>query len=285
MNSKGISNLLSFITISIVLLIIGFSIYYIAFQQTKIGQSIISSEERKAEAQLEEKISILYHGIDGLIVVNDGNKPITIKKAYVDNNIINLNEVVNPNEDKLINIPYGQNLMLELSSGKIIKIEKAKPTITEPYTEATSSENTIAETSTQQQTSQESSSQQTQTSETYSKTTYTSTITTEIPIQTYSYITTTSTSYLTTMTISISTSYEVDGVWTHDTHYYTYIMNTTITYEYTLTIVSPYTSYKTTTYITIIDPIIIENSSSFSIVMAIFSFTIICVIILKRCFE
>ncbi|MEM2667757.1 MAG: hypothetical protein QXE60_03215 [Candidatus Methanomethylicaceae archaeon] len=274
MNSKGISNLLSFITISIVLLIIGFSIYYIAFQQTKIGQSIISSEERKAEAQLEEKISILYYGIDGLIVVNDGNKVITIKKAYVDNNTINLNEVVNPNEKKLINIPYGKNLMLELSSGNFYKFEKSKPTITQPYTGVEPIE-----------TSQESSSQQTQTSETYSKTNYTSTITTEIPIQTYSYITTTSTSCLTTITTSTSTSYETYGVWTHDTHYYTYIMNITITYEYTLTIVSPYTSYETTTYTTIIDPIIIENSSSFSIIMAIFSFTIICIIILKRCFE
>lgn len=275
MNSKGISNLLSFIAISIVILVIGFFTYSILFQQMKIGQSIITSEERRAEEQLEEKISILYYGIDGLIVANDGNKVITIKKAYVDNNTIHLNIVINSKEKKLINIPYGENLMLELSSGNFYKFEKSKPTITQPYTGVEPTE-----------TSQESSSQQqTQTSETYSKTNYTSTITTEIPIQTYSYITTTSTSYLTTMTISISTSYEVDGVWTHDTHYYTYIMNTTITYEYTLTIVSPYTSYETTTYTTIIDPVIIENSSSFSIVMAIFSSTIICVIILKRCFE
>ncbi|MEM2178191.1 MAG: hypothetical protein QXK24_05365 [Ignisphaera sp.] len=148
--NKGISNILSYITITIVALIIAFSIYSIAFQQTKIGQQIISSEQRRAEEQLEEKISILYWGADGVLVVNNGDKAVKIVKAYVDSNIIPLNEIVNPKEDKLINIPYGENLMLELSSGAIVKFIRFEPSITEPLITETQSE-------TSQQTSQESS--------------------------------------------------------------------------------------------------------------------------------
>ncbi|MEM3407462.1 MAG: hypothetical protein QXM07_07495, partial [Nitrososphaerota archaeon] len=80
--NKGISNILSYITITIVALIIAFSIYSIAFQQTKIGQQIVSSEQRRAESQLEEKISILYWGADGVLVANDGDKAVKIVKAY-----------------------------------------------------------------------------------------------------------------------------------------------------------------------------------------------------------
>jgi|GEM_PF-3547513 len=234
MKNKGVSNILSFATISLVILIIGFSVYYIVLQQFKSGGAMITSEERKAESKLEEKLSLIYWGVDGVIVANDGENKITITKIYLDNQIIITNIIINPDEKKQINIPYGENLMFESSSGNLIKLEKPKPTITEPYY--------YSETQGSQ------SQQQTQS---YSKTTYTSTITTEIPIQTYSYRTTTSTSLY---PISTITSYYIEPTYPYRVIYYTSTIFST--YKYTLTFASPYTTTKTTTYTTTIDPII-----------------------------
>jgi hypothetical protein len=274
--NKGVSNLLTFATISLVILIIGFSVYYIFLQQAKSGGAIITREERKAESQLAEKLSLIYWGVDGVIVANDGENKITITKIYVDSQIITTNIVINPNEKKQItNIPYGENLenlMFESSSGVMIKCEKPKPTITEPYyySETQGSQS-------QQQTSQ------------VSKTTFTSTITTEIPIQTYSYKTTTSTSYSTTTTTS--TWYEISP-WTTITHKTT--ITSTITYKYTLTFASPYTTTKTTVYTTTIDPIIknaypiLDNSNAFLISIILLAFIFVYSIIfnyyLRRAF-
>ena len=256
--NKGISNVLTFATISLVILIIGFSVYYIVLQQAKSGGAIITREERKAESQLAEKLSLIYWGVDGVIVANDGENPIKITKIYVDNQIITTNIIINPDEKKQINIPYGENLMFESSSGAMIKLEKPKPTITEPYY--------YSETQGSQSLSQQQASQ-------VSKTTFTSTITTKIPIQTYSYKTTTSTSYSTTTTTS--TWYEISP-WTTITHKTT--ITSTITYKYTLTFASPYTTTKTTVYTTTIDPIIknaypiFDNSNAFLISVILLAF-------------
>ena len=198
MKNKGVSNILTFATISLVILIIGFSVYYIVLQQAKSGGAIITREERKAESQLAEKLSLIYWGVDGVIVANDGEKTITITKIYVDNQIITTNIIINPDEKKQItNIPYGENLeniMFESSSGAMIKCEKPKPTITEPYSYS-ETQGSQSQTQSQQQTSQ------------VSKTTYTSTITTEIPIQTYSYRTTTITSSTHRYTLTFASPY------------------------------------------------------------------------------
>jgi len=279
MKNKGISNLLSYITISIVILIIGFSIYYIFFQQAKYGQQIITKEERNAESQLAERLSLIYWGVDGAIIANDGENPIIITKIYVDNQIIITNIVINPTEKKQINIPYGKNLMIESSSGNLIKIERPKPTMTEPYSYSETQETEI---------SQMSSESSQQTSQTYSKTTYTSTMITEIPIQTYSYKTITSTSYSTTTTTSTSTYISYIGVWPYTTIYYITTITKTLTYEYTLTLASLCTTTKTTTYTTIIDPIIknaypmFNNANTFLISMFLLIFAIIYSIVLLK---
>jgi len=261
--NKGVSNLLTFATISLVILIIGFSVYYIVLQQSKSGQQIAIREERKAESQLAEKLSLIYWGVDGVIVANDGENPIKITKIYVDNQIITTNIIINPDEKKQINIPYGENLMFESSSGAMIKLEKPKPTITEPYYYS----------ETQGSQSQQSSQTQQQTSQ-VSKTTFTSTITTEIPITTYSYKTTTSTSYSTTTTTSTSTYISYIGAWPYTTEYYYYTITSTITYKYTLTFASPYTTTKTTVYTTTIDPIVLKEDS-YWITVIVFSFIVI----------
>jgi len=270
MKNKGVSNILTFATISLVILIIGFSVYYIVLQQAKSGGAIITREERKAESQLAEKLSLIYWGVDGVVVANDGENKITITKIYVDSQIITTNIVINPDEKKQItNIPYGENLeniMFESSSGNLIKLEKPKPTITEPY-----SYSETQGSQSQQQTSQ------------VSKTTFTTTITTKIPIQTYSYKTTTSTSYSTTTTTS--TWYEISP-WTTITHKTT--ITSTITYKYTLTFASPYTTTKTTVYTTTIDPIIknaypiFDNSNAFLISVILLAFIFVYSIIFNH---
>jgi hypothetical protein len=303
MKNKGISNLLSYITISIVILIIGFSIYYIVLQQAKYGQQIAISEERKAESQLAEKLSLIYWGVDGVIVANDGENSVIITKIYLDNQIITTNVIINPYEKKQINIPYGENLMFESSSGAMIKLEKPKPTITEPYYYSETQESRSS--GTQQQTSQ---------TQSYSKTTYTSTITTEIPITTYSIYTTitspTSTSYRTITSISYSTtltpittmtSYYIEPTYPYRVIYYTSTIFSTIStpittitstsfklYNTTITFAFPYITYKTTTYITIIDPIIypiLDNSNVFLISIFLFALIFVCLIIFNLLFE
>jgi len=291
--NKGVSNLLTFATISLVILIIGFSVYYIVLQQSKSGQQIAIREERKAESQLAEKLSLIYWGVDGVIVANDGENPIKITKIYVDSQIITTNIIINPNDKKQINIPYGNSLMFESSSGAMIKCEKPKPIITEPCYYSETQESQAQPSQSQQQTSQ------------ISKTTYTSTITTEIPITTYSiyttitsptstsYTTITSTSYstktITTTSTSTYTSYI--GAWPYTTITHKTTITSTITtpittitstssklYNTTITFCSPYTTYKKTTYTTTIDPIIknaypiFDNSNAFLISVILLAF-------------
>lgn len=236
--------MLSYIIIAIVALIVAFLIYMIIFQQFNIGKLILKSEEIKGESQLKEKISIIYYGIDGIILANDGEEAIKINKIYVDNEVFAINEILNPNEKKQFFIPLGENLMLETSSGNLFKFERSKPTLTK--TSGTHSPEITEITSSVISSS----------SSIYLKTTYTSTITTTIPIQTYSYktittitTTTTTTTYWTTTVYSWPYPYET-------TEIIKVTITSTFTYKYTLTIASSYTSYKTTTYTTEIDPII-----------------------------
>ncbi|TDA38570.1 MAG: hypothetical protein DSO09_04000, partial [Candidatus Methanomethylicota archaeon] len=242
------------------------------------------------------------------IVANDGENPIKITKIYVDSQIITTNIIINPNEKKQItNIPYGENLMFESSSGAMIKCEKPKPTITEPcyYSETQGSQS--------QTQSQQFSQTQQQTSQ-VSKTTYTSTITTKIPITTYSiyttitsptstsYTTITSTSYSTTLTPTTTiTSYYIEPTYPYRVIYYTSTIFSTITtpkttitstssklYNTTITFCSPYTTYKTTTYTTTIDPIIenaypiLDNSNAFLISILLLAFLFVYSIIFNH---
>ena len=302
MKNKGISNILTFATISLVILLIGFSVYYIVLQQSKSGGAIITREERKAESQLAEKLSLIYWGVDGVIVANDGENPIKITKIYVDSQIITTNIIINPNDKKQINIPYGNSLMFESSSGAMIKLEKPKPTITEPCYYSETQESQAQPSQSQQQTSQ------------VSKTTFTSTITTKIPITTYSiyttitsptstsYTTITSTSYSTTLTPTTTiTSYYIEPTYPYRVIYYTSTIFSTITtpkttitstssklYNTTITFCSPYTTYKTTTYTTTIDPIIenaypiLDNSNAFLISILLLAFLFVYSIIFNH---
>jgi hypothetical protein len=150
MKEKGISNILSYTALAIVLLTIGSIAAYFFIHQIKISSEVITSELAKEETKLLEKISLIYWGEGIAILSNDGEVKVTINKIYVDNNIIDLSKnpiVINPHEKKEISIPYGKNLMIETNSENLIKLIEGGFTIIE--TTCASHISTITQTSNQ----------------------------------------------------------------------------------------------------------------------------------------
>jgi hypothetical protein len=134
MNKKGISNIISYIALTIVFLSIGSFIAYFFIYQTKITSKVITSELEKEEGKILEKLSLIYWGPEYCILSNDGETKIIIKKIYIDNDIIDKSNdliIINPHEKKEILIPYGKNLMIETLSGNFFKFIKKDFTIIE----------------------------------------------------------------------------------------------------------------------------------------------------------
>ncbi|MEM2083541.1 MAG: hypothetical protein QXV10_03410 [Nitrososphaerota archaeon] len=134
MNKKGISNVLSYIALTIVILSIGSFIAYFFIYQTKITSKVITSELEKEEGKILEKISLIYWGSNYCILSNDGEIKVIIKKIYIDNNIIDKSNdliIINPHDKKEILIPYGRNLMIETLSGSLFKFTKKEFTMIE----------------------------------------------------------------------------------------------------------------------------------------------------------
>jgi len=129
---SGISTSLSFIALAIIILVIGSIVAYFYIYHLKTTTQVVTSELAKQETRLLEKISLIYWGGGTAILSNDGEISISIKKIYVDNNIIPINPsiVINPHEKKEIPIPSGQSLMVETSSGNLIKLVEKGFTIT-----------------------------------------------------------------------------------------------------------------------------------------------------------
>jgi hypothetical protein len=133
MNKRGISNLLSYVALTIVILSIGSFMAYFFIYQTRVTSKVITSELEKEEGRILEKISLIYWGPNYCILSNDGEIKVTIKKIYVDDNIISLDPpiVIYPHEKKEFSVPYGKNLMIETLSGSLFKFVKKEFTIME----------------------------------------------------------------------------------------------------------------------------------------------------------
>jgi hypothetical protein len=129
---SGISTSLSFISLAIIILVIGSIVAYFYIYHLKTTTQVETSELAKQETRLLERLSLVYWGGGTAILSNDGEISISIKKIYVDNNIIPINPsiVINPHEKKEIPIPSGQSLMVETSSGNLIKLVEKGFTIT-----------------------------------------------------------------------------------------------------------------------------------------------------------
>lgn len=124
MNRKGISNPLSYVALAIVLLSIGSIASYFFIYKMRIMSEAVTKELGIEEKRLMEKISLIYWGPNYCILSNDGEIKIIIKKIYVDSNIITTNIIINPHEKIELSIPSGNNLMIETSNGKIIKLKE-----------------------------------------------------------------------------------------------------------------------------------------------------------------
>jgi len=129
---SGISTSLSFISLAIIILVIGSIVAYFYIYHLKLTTQVETSELAKQETRLLERLSLVYWGGGTAILSNDGEISISIKKIYVDNNIIPINPsiVINSHEKKEIPIPFGQNLMVETSSGNLIKLVEKGFTLT-----------------------------------------------------------------------------------------------------------------------------------------------------------
>lgn len=124
MNRKGISNPLSYVALAIVLLSIGSIASYFFIYKMRIMSEAVTKELGIEEKRLMEKISLIYWGNNIAILSNDGEISVSIKKIYVDSNIITTNIIINPHEKIELSIPSGNNLMIETSNGKIIKLKE-----------------------------------------------------------------------------------------------------------------------------------------------------------------
>jgi len=239
---SGISTSLSFISLAIIILVIGSIVAYFYIYHLKLTTQVETSELAKQETRLLERLSLVYWGGGTAILSNDGEISISIKKIYVDNNIIPINPsiVINPHEKKEIPIPSGQSLMVETSSGNLIKLVEKGFTLTAITTWTTNLPSEITYTSYVPTTI---TTTQTSISLTTITTTTPITYTTTIPITQTQTLSTTQ-----TLTSYIPTTYTTTGTATITTTIPTTITTTKST---TQTI----TSYVPTTYTSVITTI------------------------------
>jgi len=136
---SGISTSLSFIALAIIILVIGSIVAYFYIYHLKLTTQVETSELAKQETRLLEKLSLILwykSGNKGIAIIsNDGEIPVYIKKIYADDNIIDLSSnpiVINPHSKIEAETPYsnGQSLMVETSSGNLIKFVEKGFTIT-----------------------------------------------------------------------------------------------------------------------------------------------------------
>jgi hypothetical protein len=136
---SGISTSLSFIALAIIILVIGSIVAYFYIYHLKLTTQVETSELARQETRLLEKLSLILwykSGNKGIAIIsNDGEIPVYIKKIYADGQIKDISSnpiIINPQEKIEAETPYdnGQSLMVETSSGNLIKFVEGGFTIT-----------------------------------------------------------------------------------------------------------------------------------------------------------
>jgi|GEM_PF-4483962 len=264
--NEGIAIPLSYIALAIVILVIGSIVAYFYIYHIKLTTQVETSELAKQETRLLEKLSlILWYksgGVGIAIISNDGEIPVYIKKIYADGQIKDISSnpiIINPHEKIEVETPYnnGKSLMVETSSGNLIKFVEGGFTITGTTwvgslpTEITTTSyipTTITTTQTSiSPTTITTTYLTTQTLTSYTPTTYTTTFTTTIPTTiTTTTPTTYTTTYATTGTATITTTIPTTITTTYST---TQTLTSYIptTYTTTFTTTQPATITQTTT--------------------------------------
>jgi hypothetical protein len=267
--NKGIAIPLSYIALAIVILVIGSVVAYFYLSHLKLTTQVETSELAKQETRLLEKLSLILwykSGNKGIAIIsNDGEIPVYIKKIYADGIIKDISSnpiIINPHNKTEVETPYnnGQSLMVETSSGNLIKLVEKGFTITGTiwttslpteitYTSYVPTTLTTTQTSISPTTiTTTKSTTLTQTLTTTSPTTITQTLSTTQTLT--SYIPTTyTTTYATTGTATITTTIPTTITTTKSTtQTITSYIPTTYTSIITTTKPTTITSYIPTTY-------------------------------------
>ena len=101
----------------------------IAFFQMQ-ASSASNAVRMEAAAQMErmsEEVSIVYWIGSRLMLKNDGDKPVTIQRIFTGSGIIEQAVTINPGEKKVLTVPQSDLLVLQTSSGSIIKLKNPQP--------------------------------------------------------------------------------------------------------------------------------------------------------------
>jgi hypothetical protein len=123
----GISEAAALVLALIVTLALaGVAIVFFQMQASSASNAV----RMEAAAQMErmsEEVSIVYWIGSRLMLKNDGDKPVTIQRIFTGSGIIEQAVTINPGEKKVLTVPQSDLLVLQTSSGSIIKLRNPQP--------------------------------------------------------------------------------------------------------------------------------------------------------------
>jgi len=101
----------------------------IVFYQS-YAQSASNAVKAEAASQIErmsEEVSIVYWIGSRLMLKNDGEKPVTLQRIFTSSGVIEQTISIQPGEKKILTVPQSELLVLQTSSGSIIKLRSPQP--------------------------------------------------------------------------------------------------------------------------------------------------------------
>jgi len=101
----------------------------IAFYQMHASSASNAIREEAAAqiGRMSEEISIVYWIGDRLMLKNDGDRPVTIQRIFTGSGMIEQAITLSPGEKRVLTIPQSDLLVLQTSSGSIIKLRNPQP--------------------------------------------------------------------------------------------------------------------------------------------------------------
>ena len=100
-------------------------VFYQAY--TSSASNAVRMEAAAQMERMSEEVSIVYWIGSRLMLKNDGDKPVTIQRIFTGSGIIEQAVTINPGEKKVLTVPQSDLLVLQTSSGSIIKLRNPQP--------------------------------------------------------------------------------------------------------------------------------------------------------------
>lgn len=127
MNYSGLSTSVSLILALIVTMILGGLAVAIFTNQSQSISNVVREEVAGQVQKMAEDISMVYWIGSELMLKNEGETPVTIVKVFTEQGVQNVNLPINPGEKKTLTVPQSEMLVLQTSSGSIIKLKTPQP--------------------------------------------------------------------------------------------------------------------------------------------------------------